>query len=234
MSGARLVVDATAWTGRRYTREEREEAALALCGVFPLDREAVPPLFAEVDAIAAALGIAPPRLFYRPKAPAFMPGGAAAANARNNSVVLTADAVALPPASRLAILAHELAHLAAGHGRDAFGRWFFAYQRRAGLLALGGAAALGSVPLILAALVALAAAHWAVLRQTRREEKEADAMAVALMGSVIPLLALADRPISWRRRLAFFWTCYPTRRPWLHQWAAAELVGLYERGARRG
>lgn len=101
-------------------------------------------------------------------------------------------------------------------------------------MALGGAAALGSLPLILAALVALAAAHWAVLRHVTRLEEEADAMAAALMGSVIPGLPTADPPKSWRGWLWSFWACYPTRRPWLHQWATAELVGLYERGVRRG
>ncbi|MCZ8147506.1 MAG: M48 family metalloprotease [Roseomonas sp.] len=226
MSGAGLIVDATAWTGRRLTREECEEAVLGSFGVFPIDREAVPPLYAETDAIARALGIPPPRLFYSPEAPRFMAGGGAAANVCTNTVILTGKALALPQAERVAILAHELAHIAAGHGRDLFGRLFNVWHRRVGLVALGGAVVLASPPLILAALVALTAAHWAVLQAATRAEEEADAMAARLMGTVIPLFCTTHRrPLRWRQRLWFLWTCYPTRRPWLHRWAAAELIG---------
>ena len=168
----------------------------------------------------------PPRVFCRPETPRFMAGSAAAVCPLGNVMVLTERALAVSQAEHVALLAHELAHVAAGHGRETFARLFRVWHRRVGLAALWGAVVLASPPLILAALVALAAAHWAALQAATRAEEEADAMAARLMGSVIPLFCTAHRrPLRWRQRLWFFWTCYPTRRPWLHRWAAAELIG---------
>jgi Zn-dependent protease with chaperone function len=223
-----LEADATEWTGRRMGAREEQEAALAAWRVLPLDRETVGPLYAETDAIARALGIAAPRLFYRPDAPAFMRGAIAAATASPPAVILTAEAVALPNERRLALLAHELAHVAAGHGAAPLERLFLGWHRCAALVALGGALALASPPLILAALAALAVAHWAALRCTVQSEQEADAIAVRLLGSVAPLLAQAGQH-GWRTHLALVWTCYPTGRPWLYRWAAAELVEMRRR-----
>lgn len=228
-----LVVDATAWTGRRLAREEQEEATLARAGVFPIDRAAVPPLYAETDALAAALGIPPPRLFYRPAAPWFMAGGIAAASGHVGTVILTEKLLRLSPDARRAVLAHEFAHIAAGHGRERFSRWFCAIYRSAGLGALVLSAWLASPALILAAVVASGAAHAAVLRYSTRCEREADAAAVGIMGSVIPLLPASEPARGWKR-LAFLWTAYPTRRPWLHEMAAAELIAMHNHIAARG
>lgn len=214
----RLVVDAAAWTGQRPTPMERLERHLARLGVLPIDREAVAALYAETDTIARTMGVAPPRLFYRPEPPGVAPGMAAAWPACN-AILLTDKALTLPHDQFRALLAHELAHIAAGHGRAWFPRLFRAWHRAAGLLALGGAVALGSPLLTVAALGALVVAHGAVLRHVTRHEEEADAMAARVVGSVAPLLHDVDLPLGWRGRAACVLACYPMRRPWLHRWA---------------
>jgi Zn-dependent protease with chaperone function len=188
-------------------------------GVLPIDREAVAPLYAETDTIARALGCEPPRLFYRPEAPAFLLGAKAAAWPSHNLVVLTDGALRLPHDQFRALLAHEIAHIAARHGRDWFPRVFQVAHRGAGLVAVGGALALGSPLLVVAAVAALVSAHCAVLHHVSRAEEEADAIAAWVVGSVAPLMDEADAPRSWRARAARFLACYPMRRPWLHRWA---------------
>jgi hypothetical protein len=61
-----------------------------------------------------------------------------------------------------------------------------------------------------------------------QSEQEADAIAVRLLGSVAPFLAQAGQA-GWRKHVALVWTCYPTGRPWLYRWAAAELVEMRRR-----
>lgn len=81
---------------------------------------------------------------------------------------------------------------------------------------------LGHVGLI---LVTLATAQWACCAFQRGREREADELAAAAMGTVVPLL-LGARGVSragWWHVLSSCWRCYPTRRPWLYRMAAQEL-----------
>lgn len=220
---------AAAWAGRTPPNVRRLEAA-ARAGVHPIPRELLPPLYAVADCLADRAGIARPLLLYVPHWRGF-----SAIATQDGGIVLTDAGLALPPPALLALLAHEIGHLAERHTLAP--RWFFVLRRPMGLAALGLALALGNAPLTLAATLALALADRACRDVIARQEAEADAWAVRLTGSVAGLLAIAAPPVparGWWRRAWLAGSGYPTERPWLVAMAAREMEGLRAQIARRG
>jgi Zn-dependent protease with chaperone function len=225
-----LVVDAAAWTGRAVSRSaDAVLRYLAREGARPLSRQEAPNLYAAADYLARRAGIAPPALFH---VEALHPFGGAMALPELWCIVITRPALARPPRELAALLAHEVAHLAAGHAAVPLA----GLMRPAALVAVGIAAALGHVGLILAAVGALVAQDLAFRRRVAAVEREADELAARYLGTVAPLVAieiaagLRSRPMV--ERIGAWLECYPGRRPWLDRLAAAELVEMHATSAR--
>lgn len=223
-----IVADSVAWTGRRAWADQARDMLIAHMvkrGVGVLDRRGMEPVYAAVDYLAARAGIAPVTLFYDPRA---MPWVGAEALPLLHGIALSPKAFAMPPRRLAALLAHEVGHLAAGHGASP--HYLATTLRPVSLAAVVAALALGDLALILAAVVAWIAVYLGVLRFTARMEEEADAIAARIVGSVLPLIECerAWRATRTRMDLANVWAlAYPIRRPWLERMAADELAELH-------
>lgn len=185
-------------------------------------REEMPDLYRLVDALADRGGVPRVSLFYSPADI----HGAAAAEPLALRITLHPAAFTATPAQTLALMAHEMGHIAHRHGPAP---WLLRWFRPLALAAL--VALLWAPPAFMALWGAAVVARevW-MRRETHRIEREADEWAASAIGAaaVVDWYASLHAPRHWTHRAACVLAGYPTRRPWID--AMARKVGTGSAG----
>lgn len=191
-------------------------------------RTEMPELYRLVDALADRGGVPRVSLFYSPEDIQ----GAAAAEPLALRITLHPAAFNATPAQTLALMAHEMGHIAHRHGPAP---WLLRWFRPFALAAL--VALLWAPPAVTAlwATAVVAREAW-MRRETHRIEREADEWAASVIGAaaVVEWYASIGGPLHWTRRVACMLQTYPMHRPWIDSMVRkveAERTGFRERHA---